>query len=50
MRSKLKWGDFIIIGAVLVLAAAVAGVLALGASGDRLYAEVWQDNTLVVRV
>ena len=50
MRSKLKWGDFIIIGAVLVLAAAVAGVLALGASGDRLYAEVWQDNTLVERV
>ena len=25
-------------------------VLALGASGDRLYAEVWQDNTLVERV
>lgn len=50
MRSKLKWGDFVIIGAVLVLAAAVAGVLALGASGDRLYAEVWQDNTLVERV
>lgn len=50
MRSKLKWGDFIIIGAVLVLAAAVSGILALGASGDRLYAEVWQDNTLVERV
>ena len=50
MRSKLKWGDFIIIGAVLVLAAAVAGVLALGVSGDQLYAEVWQDNTLVERV
>lgn len=50
MRSKLKWGDFVIIGAVLALAAAVAGILALGASGDRLYAEVWQDNTLVERV
>lgn len=50
MRSKLKWGDFIIIGAVLVLAAAVSGILALGASGDRLYAEVWQDNALIERV
>ena len=50
MRSKLKWGDFAIIAAVLVLAAAVAGVLALGSSGDRLYAEVWQDNVLVERV
>ena len=50
MRSKLKWGDFAIIAAVLVLAAAVAGVLSLGSSGDRLYAEVWQDNVLVERV
>lgn len=50
MRSKLKWGDFVIIGAVLVLAAAVSGILALGASGDRLYAEVWQDNALIERV
>ena len=49
MRSKLKWGDFAIIAAVLVLAAAVAGVLSLGSSGDRLYAEVWQDNVLVER-
>ena len=50
MRSKLKWGDFVIIGVVLALAAAIAAVLALGTSGDRLYAEVWQDNTLVERV
>ncbi len=50
MRSKLKWGDFIIIGVVLALAAAIAAVLALGTSGDRLYAEVWQDNELVERV
>ena len=50
MRSKLKWGDFVIIGVVLALAAVIAAVLALGVSGDRLYAEVWQDNTLVERV
>ena len=50
MRSKLKWGDFVIIGVVLALAAAIAAVLALGTSGDRLYAEVWQDNELVERV
>ena len=50
MRSKLKWGDFVIIGVVLALAAVIAAVLALGTSGDRLYAEVWQDNELVERV
>ena len=50
MRSKLKWGDFVIIGVVLALSAAIAAVLALGTSGDRLYAEVWQDNELVERV
>ena len=50
MRSKLKWGDFVIIGVVLALAAVIAAVLALGVSGDRLYAEVWQDNELVERV
>ena len=50
MRSKLKWGDFVIIGVVLALAAAIAAVLALSTSGDRLYAEVWQDNALVERV
>lgn len=50
MRSKLKWGDFVIIGVVLALSAAIAAVLALGTSGDRLYAEVWQDNALVERV
>ena len=50
MRSKLKWGDFVIIGVVLALAAAIAAVLALGTSGDRLYAEVWQDNALRERV
>lgn len=50
MRSKLKWGDFVIIGVVLALAAAIAAVLAPSVSGDQLYAEVWQDNTLVERV
>lgn len=50
MRSRLKWGDFVIVGAVLVLAAALTVVLAAGTQGDRLYAEVWQDNQLVERV
>ena len=50
LRSKLKWGDFVIIGVVLALAAAIAAVLALGVSGDQLYAEVWQDNELIERV
>ena len=50
MRSKLKWGDFAIIAAVLVLAAAVAGGLSLGSSGGRLDDGVWQGNVLVERV
>lgn len=50
MRSRIKWGDFVIIGVVLVLAAVVTAVLAAGTTGDRLYAEVWQDNQLVERV
>ena len=50
MRSRLKWGDFVIIGAVLALAAALTAVLAAGTQGGRLYAEVWQNNALVERV
>lgn len=50
MRSRLKWGDFVIVGAVLVLAAALTAALAAATQGDRLYAEVWQDNQLVERV
>ncbi|HIX90620.1 MAG TPA: NusG domain II-containing protein [Candidatus Agathobaculum pullicola] len=50
MRSRLKWGDFVIIGIVLLLAAALTGALAAGTRGDQLYAEVWQDNQLVERV
>lgn len=50
MRSRLKWGDFVIIGIVLLLAAALTAVLAAGTQGDRLYAEIWQDNQLVERV
>ena len=41
MRDKLKFGDFIIIGAVLALAVPGAG---------QLYAEVWQNDELVERV
>ncbi len=50
MRSRLKWGDFVIIGIVLLLAAALTAVLAAGTQGDRLYAEIWQDNQLIERV
>ena len=50
MCSRLKWGDFVIIGIVLLLAAALTAVLAAGTQGDRLYAEIWQDNQLVERV
>ena len=50
MRDKLKLGDFIIIGAVLVMAAALTAVLALQNAGSSLYAEVWQNEKLVERV
>ena len=46
----MKWGDFVIIGAVLALAGAMLAFFALRASGDTLYAEVWQDDRLVERV
>lgn len=50
MRSKMKWGDFVIIGAVLLLTGAMLAFFAAKASGDTLYAEVWQDDKLVERV
>ena len=50
MRSRLKWGDAVIIAVVLVLAAVLSAAFAAGTQGDRLYAEVWQDNQLVERV
>lgn len=50
MRSKMKWGDFVIIGAVLLAAAALAAFLAWQAAGDRLYAEIWQDGELTQRI
>lgn len=50
MRSRMKWGDFIIIGAVLLTAAALALFLAVQAAGDRLYAEIWQDGVRIERV
>ena len=50
MRNKLKFGDFIIIGVVLVMAGALAAVLTFHSSGDKLYAEVWQDDKLIERV
>ena len=46
----MKWGDFVIIAAVLLLAAAVAAVFAAQNTGGQLYAEVWQDGGLVERV
>ena len=46
----MKWGDFVIIGAVLLLAGAMLAFFATKASGDTLYAEVWQDDRLVERV
>lgn len=50
MRSRLKWGDFVIIAAVLLLAAALTAWFALGTTDGQLYAEVWQDDVLVERV
>lgn len=50
MRSRMKWGDFVIIGAVLALAGAMLAFFALRASGDTLYAEVWQNDELIERV
>lgn len=50
MRSRMKWGDFVIIGAVLLAAAALALFLAVQAAGDRLYAEIWQDGVRIERV
>ena len=50
MLNKLKFGDFIIIGVVLVMAGALAAALAFHSSGDKLYAEVWQNDELIERV
>lgn len=50
MRSKMRWGDFVIIAAVLLAAAALAFFLAMQAAGDRLYAEIWKDGELTQRV
>ncbi len=50
MRSRLKWGDAVIVAVVLLLAAALTAAFGAGTQGDRLYAEVWQDNQLVERV
>lgn len=50
MRGRLKWGDCIIIGVVLLLAAALTALMAQNTAGGRLYAEVWQNDVLVERV
>ena len=50
MRSRMKWGDFVIIGVVLALAGAMLAFFALRASGDTLYAEVWQNDKLIERI
>lgn len=50
MRSRFKWGDFVIVAVVLLLAAALTAWFALGTTDGQLYAEVWQDDVLVERV
>lgn len=50
MRSKLKWGDFVIVGLVLLLAGAVSVGLAQSVTGEQLYAEVSQDGVLLERI
>lgn len=50
MLRKLKWGDLVIIAAVLAAAGALAALLAFQAAGDRLYAEVWQDGVQLARI
>lgn len=50
MKGKLKWGDFVLIGAVLLLAAVLFAVLTWRAAGDTLWAEVMRDGALVERV
>ena len=50
MRGRLKWGDCIIIGVVLLLAAALTALMAQNTAGGRLYAEVWQNDVLVESV
>lgn len=50
MRGRVKWGDCIIIGVVLLLAAALTALMAQNTAGGQLYAEVWQNDVLVERV
>ncbi len=50
MLKKLKWGDYVIISAVLLLAAGLAMMLWATTSGNNLYAEIWRDGVLVERV
>lgn len=50
MRSKMRWGDFVIIGVVLLIAAALAFVIAMHNAGDQLYAEIWRDGELIERI
>ncbi len=50
MNSKLKKGDFFIIGLVLLLAAVLAFLPVWRGREGRLYAEVWQDGVLLERV
>ncbi len=48
--KKFKWGDFVIISIVLLLAAGLAIMLWATSSGGVLYAEIWRDGVLVERV
>lgn len=50
MQIKLKWGDLVIAGLILALAASITMALALHRSHGQIYAEVWQDGVLLERV
>jgi len=50
MLKKLKWGDYVIISSVLLLAAGLALALWAATSGGSLYAEIWRDGVLIERV
>lgn len=50
MRSKMKWGDFLIIGLVLCGAISLSIALMTGQKGDTMYAEIWQNENRIHRI